>query len=429
MTTGPGRRARGRRRRGALPARPARGRRPADRVTAVVNTGDDTVLHGLSISPDLDTITYTLAGAIDPERGLGPGRRDVAGDGGARPLRRGAARRLGRRADLVQPRRPRPRDPPLPHGPAAPRARRSPRSPTRSRRAWGLGCALLPMTDDRFRTIVELADSGEVVSFQDYFVRLRHGVPVAAVRFDHDGADLDRGARSTRSSSAERRGDRTVEPARVDRPDPGAARRSTTLLAGAPRSGRRRVADRRWRGAQGAGRPDARRARPSSRRWSASPGSTRPIAGTLVIDDGRRRTWPDAVEATGMRCVVDLDGDVDAVDRRRRWPRTCLTRVDLSATLSAGPRRARSTGDQPRWIRARTGETREARQLVGPRRAPARGSGPPPADSSVPQVADRRLLAGADVDHQPAARGCRRAPARRRRRRRTRSRGSGVRRR
>ena len=43
---------------------------PAD-VTAVVNTGDDTVLHGLSISPDIDTITYTLAGAIDPERGWG----------------------------------------------------------------------------------------------------------------------------------------------------------------------------------------------------------------------------------------------------------------------------------------------------------------------------------------------------------------------
>ena len=31
-------------------------------VAAVVNTGDDTTLHGLAISPDLDTITYTLAG-------------------------------------------------------------------------------------------------------------------------------------------------------------------------------------------------------------------------------------------------------------------------------------------------------------------------------------------------------------------------------
>src|SRR5690606_36183315 len=44
---------------------------PGDEVAAVVNTGDDTELHGLAISPDLDTITYTLAGAIDPTRGWG----------------------------------------------------------------------------------------------------------------------------------------------------------------------------------------------------------------------------------------------------------------------------------------------------------------------------------------------------------------------
>ena len=43
---------------------------PADTV-GIVNTGDDTVLHGLAISPDLDTVTYTLADAIDPERGWG----------------------------------------------------------------------------------------------------------------------------------------------------------------------------------------------------------------------------------------------------------------------------------------------------------------------------------------------------------------------
>ena len=40
-------------------------------VTAIVNTGDDTELHGLTICPDLDTVTYTLGGAIDPERGWG----------------------------------------------------------------------------------------------------------------------------------------------------------------------------------------------------------------------------------------------------------------------------------------------------------------------------------------------------------------------
>ena len=40
-------------------------------VTAIVNVGDDLELHGLRISPDLDTITYTLAGEINPETGWG----------------------------------------------------------------------------------------------------------------------------------------------------------------------------------------------------------------------------------------------------------------------------------------------------------------------------------------------------------------------
>lgn len=40
-------------------------------LTAIVNTGDDIVLHGLSISPDLDIVTYTLAGLVNPETGWG----------------------------------------------------------------------------------------------------------------------------------------------------------------------------------------------------------------------------------------------------------------------------------------------------------------------------------------------------------------------
>lgn len=40
-------------------------------VTVIVNTGDDISLYGLHISPDLDSVTYTLAGANDPERGWG----------------------------------------------------------------------------------------------------------------------------------------------------------------------------------------------------------------------------------------------------------------------------------------------------------------------------------------------------------------------
>ena len=47
----------------------------------MVNTGDDVVIHGLHVSPDLDTVTYTLAGAINHGDGMGPGRRDLGGDG------------------------------------------------------------------------------------------------------------------------------------------------------------------------------------------------------------------------------------------------------------------------------------------------------------------------------------------------------------
>ena len=42
---------------------------PPEEIVAVVNTADDVVLHGLHISPDLDTVTYTLAGAHNTETG------------------------------------------------------------------------------------------------------------------------------------------------------------------------------------------------------------------------------------------------------------------------------------------------------------------------------------------------------------------------
>lgn len=42
-----------------------------ERLTVVVNTGDDRVFYGVHVSPDLDIVTYTLAGRIDPARGFG----------------------------------------------------------------------------------------------------------------------------------------------------------------------------------------------------------------------------------------------------------------------------------------------------------------------------------------------------------------------
>src|SRR5437868_12705014 len=41
-------------------------------LTVIVNTGDDVMLHGLRISPDVDTVLYALGGAVDEKRGWGP---------------------------------------------------------------------------------------------------------------------------------------------------------------------------------------------------------------------------------------------------------------------------------------------------------------------------------------------------------------------
>jgi len=162
---------------------------PGADVAAVVNTGDDTVLHGLSISPDLDTITYTLGGAIDPERGWGLGGETwhameaLARYAQVRPAGSAAATtwfNLGDRdlaTHLYRTAR-------LAEGATATAVA------DEVRRAWDIGPRLLPMTDGRQVTMIELA-SGEEVSFQDYFVRLRHGVAVRAVRFDGDAVPTD----------------------------------------------------------------------------------------------------------------------------------------------------------------------------------------------------------------------------------------------
>ena len=91
--------------------------------------------------------------------------------------------------------------------------------------AWGLGLRLLPVTDDPLRTMVTVADEGEI-GFQEYFVGRQHAVPVTAVRFD--GADGARPAPGVLEAIARRRRrrDRPVEPDRVDRPGAGRARRA-----------------------------------------------------------------------------------------------------------------------------------------------------------------------------------------------------------
>src|ERR671931_2744034 len=53
-------------------ARGLRAAAPDAELTIIVNTGDDVTLHGLRISPDVDTVLYALSGVVDEQRGWGP---------------------------------------------------------------------------------------------------------------------------------------------------------------------------------------------------------------------------------------------------------------------------------------------------------------------------------------------------------------------
>ncbi len=153
---------------------------PADTV-GIVNTGDDTVLHGLVISPDLDTVTYTLADAIDPVRGWGLADESwrameaLQRYATVRPDGSSAAPtwfNLGDR-DLAT------------HFYRTARLREGASLTEVTAEicaAWGVRQRLVPMSNHTVSTVVSLADGGDV-SFQEYFVKLRHGVAVNAVRF------------------------------------------------------------------------------------------------------------------------------------------------------------------------------------------------------------------------------------------------------
>jgi LPPG:FO 2-phospho-L-lactate transferase len=149
---------------------------PAE-ITAVVNVADDFVMHGLNISPDLDTVTYTLAGAVNPETGWGlRGETWAAMDaldalGGETWFRLGdrdLATHLYRTGRLAQ-------GAPL-HVVTAELAA-----------AQGVGVRVLPVSDEPVRTVLTLADGGGEIDFQEYFVHRQHGVAVAGVRFSGDG--------------------------------------------------------------------------------------------------------------------------------------------------------------------------------------------------------------------------------------------------
>jgi len=133
---------------------------PAQAVTAIVNTGDDKVFYGLYVAPDLDIVTYTLAGLVDEERGWGLRGDSFAAIEALGRFGHETWFRLGDR-DLATclHRTLRLRDGAGLAG-----------ATDEIRRAFGVATRILPMSEDPCPTIVELS-GGRRVHFEEYLVR------------------------------------------------------------------------------------------------------------------------------------------------------------------------------------------------------------------------------------------------------------------
>lgn len=145
---------------------------PPGQLAVVVNTADDFTLHGLAISPDLDTVMYTLADLANPQTGWGV--RDESFNGLEMLARYGAPSwfRLGDR-DLATHIT---RTALLREGASLTRVTE------RLSKALGVASILLPMCDEPARTIVETPDGP--LAFQDYFVRRGCRDRVLGIRLD-----------------------------------------------------------------------------------------------------------------------------------------------------------------------------------------------------------------------------------------------------
>lgn len=145
---------------------------PPDQLTVVVNTADDFELYGLSISPDADTVLYTLAGLANPETGWG-----IAGDtfetlGMLARYGEDPWFRLGDRdfaTHILRTQRLRVGDLPS-------------RVLADFTRTLGVRARILPMSETPVATLVR-TPAGEL-AFQDYFVARHHADEVLSVRFD-----------------------------------------------------------------------------------------------------------------------------------------------------------------------------------------------------------------------------------------------------
>lgn len=142
-------------------------------LTIIVNTGDDFEHLGLTISPDLDTVCYTLAGLANPITGWGRADETWQTFNSMETLAGQTWFRLGDR-DLGT------------HLVRTERRKRGEKLSAITRdfcRAWGVEHPILPMTDDPVYTMVATREQGEL-AFQEYFVHQRCEPSVTGFRFD-----------------------------------------------------------------------------------------------------------------------------------------------------------------------------------------------------------------------------------------------------
>jgi LPPG:FO 2-phospho-L-lactate transferase len=140
-------------------------------LTIIVNTGDDIILHGLKISPDLDIVTYTLAGIVDSKKGWGfrgetfHALKRLAHYGRANWFNLGdrdIATHIHRTAMLAE-------------GKTLSQAADSIRA------ALGVKSRILPMSDDPVPTIIDSSEGP--LHFQEYLVKRRAEPVVRGIRF------------------------------------------------------------------------------------------------------------------------------------------------------------------------------------------------------------------------------------------------------
>jgi LPPG:FO 2-phospho-L-lactate transferase len=141
-------------------------------VTVVGNVGDDLDFLGLHVSPDLDTVLYTLAGLLDEERGWGVRDESYNALQTAKTLGEETWFTLGDRDLGLHLARTRLLRSGLPLSEVM----------TRLAAALGVRVRILPATDDPLGTKIETAD-GEI-DFQEWFVGRRHADPVRGVRYE-----------------------------------------------------------------------------------------------------------------------------------------------------------------------------------------------------------------------------------------------------